>query len=83
MLSLASLARSLLTHILSVVMTRGFLLQLFVRAHTVDGSSRSVLVDETMTVADVIDALVAKNHVTHNADWAIVERIPDLFMGES
>ena len=56
--------------------------QLFVRAYTDDGSSKSILVDEKMTVAQVVDILLAKNHFTPNLNWSVVESMPDLYMGE-
>ena len=56
-------------------------LQLFVRAHTADGGSKSILVDETMTVAETVEKLVAKNHFEPNMNWAIVEHLSELCMG--
>ena len=56
--------------------------QLFVRAYTADGGSKSILVDEKMTVAQVCDILVAKNHVTPTVHWAVIEQLPELYMGE-
>jgi amyloid beta A4 precursor protein-binding family B protein 1-interacting protein len=58
-------------------------LQLFVRAHTTDGSSKSILVDEAMRVAEVIQMLITKNHVTLSVKWSLVEQLPDLYMGQS
>ena len=55
--------------------------QLFVRAHTADGGSKSILVDERMTVAETIEKLLAKNHFEPNMNWSIVEHLPELFMG--
>ena len=56
-------------------------MQLFVRAHTTDGSSKSILVDESMTVGQVCDTLVAKNHAMPHVKWSLVEQIPELYMG--
>ena len=50
--------------------------------YTDDGSSKSILVDEKMTVAQVVDMLLAKNHFTPNLNWSIVESMPDLYMGK-
>ena len=50
--------------------------------YTDDGSSKSILVDEKMTVAQVVDILLAKNHFTPNLNWAMVESMPDLYMGK-
>ena len=56
--------------------------QLFVRAYTADGSSKSILVDESMTVAEVSDILVAKNHAHPSVHWSVIEHMPDLHMGK-
>ncbi|ELU17841.1 hypothetical protein CAPTEDRAFT_194980 [Capitella teleta] len=55
--------------------------KLFVRAHTTDGSSKSILVDEEMTVAEIVEMLISKNHATPSVKWSIVEQLPDLHMG--
>ena len=47
-----------------------------------DGSSKSILVDEQMSVAQVCDILVAKNHGTPNLNWAVTEHMPELYMGK-
>ncbi|ELU17839.1 hypothetical protein CAPTEDRAFT_106328, partial [Capitella teleta] len=54
--------------------------KLFVRAHTTDGSSKSILVDEEMTVAEIVEMLISKNHATPSVKWSIVEQLPDLHM---
>ena len=56
--------------------------KLFIKAFTVDDSSKSLLVDEKMTVAHVTRLLADKNHVEMDPKWAIVEHIPDLYMGK-
>lgn len=55
--------------------------RLFLKAFTVDGASKSLLVDERMTCAKVTRMLAAKNHVTMEPHWALVEHLPDLQMG--
>ena len=57
------------------------MLQLFGRAHTSAGSSKSIRVDEKMTVGQVCDTLVAKNHAMPSVKWTLVEQIPELYMG--
>ena len=47
---------------------------------TCNGSARSLLVDEKMTVAQVTRILAEKNHVTLDPKWALVELVPDLDM---
>lgn len=57
--------------------------KLFIKAFTLDGSGKSLLVDEGMSVAHVSRLLADKNHVPMDPKWAVVEHLPDLFMGES
>ncbi|XP_045458150.1 ras-associated and pleckstrin homology domains-containing protein 1 [Melitaea cinxia] len=54
--------------------------KLFIKAFSVDGSSKSLLVDEKMTCGYVARLLADKNHVTMEPKWAIVEQLPDLHM---
>ncbi|KAG0717539.1 Ras-associated and pleckstrin y domains-containing protein 1 [Chionoecetes opilio] len=54
--------------------------KLFIKAFTSDGSTKSLLVDEKMTVVHVTRLLADKNHVRMDPQWAIVEHIPDLYM---
>ncbi len=54
--------------------------QLFVKIFCADGSTKSVLVDEAMSVGTVLEVLVEKNHVQLEPSWGIVEHIPDLYM---
>ena len=56
--------------------------KLFIKAFTSDGSTKSLLVDEKMTVVHVTRLLADKNHVRMDPKWAMVEHIPDLYMGE-
>lgn len=54
--------------------------KLFVRAFGRDGSSKSILVDEKMTVGHVCNILADKNHMKLSPDLAVVEYIPDLYI---
>ena len=54
--------------------------KLFIKVFTSDGSAKSLLVDEKMTVAQVTRILAEKNHVTLDPKWALVELVPDLYM---
>lgn len=56
--------------------------KLFIKAFTSDGSTKSLLVDEKMSCGYVTRLLADKNHVTMEPKWAIVEHLPDLYMGE-
>lgn len=54
--------------------------KLFIKAFSMDGSSKSLLVDEKMTCGYVARLLADKNHVIMEPKWAIVEHLPDLHM---
>ncbi|GAB6020359.1 hypothetical protein CHUAL_003069 [Chamberlinius hualienensis] len=55
-------------------------LNLFIKAFTADGSAKSLLVDEKMSVSFVTKLLVDKNHVNLDLRWSIVEQVPELYM---
>merc|ERR1719319_1657502 len=54
--------------------------KLFIKVFTCDGSAKSLLVDEKMTVGQVTRILAEKNHVKLDPKWALVELVPDLYM---
>ena len=54
--------------------------KLFIKVFTSDGSAKSLLVDEKMTVGQVTRILAEKNHVSLDPKWALVELVPDLYM---
>lgn len=54
--------------------------KLFIKAFTVDGSTKSLLVDEKMTVSHVTRLLSDKNHVRMDPNWVLVEHLPELYM---
>jgi len=54
--------------------------KLFIKVFTCDGSAKSLLVDEKMTVGQVTRILAEKNHVSLDPKWALVELVPDLYM---
>ena len=56
--------------------------KLLVRTYNDDGSTKSILVDETMTIRDVLFVLVHKNHREPDIDYSLVEVLPDLHMGK-
>lgn len=41
-----------------------------------------MMVDERQTVRQVLDSLLDKSHCGYSPDWALVETIPELQMGE-
>ena len=54
--------------------------KLYIKAFTTDGSTKSLLVDEKMTVGNVTRMLSDKNHVRMEPKWVLVEHLPDLYM---
>ena len=52
--------------------------KLFIKAFTTDGSTKSLLVDEKMTVGHVTRLLADKNHVRMEPKWVLVEHVADL-----
>jgi hypothetical protein len=55
--------------------------KLLVRTYNDDGSTKSILVDDVMSIRDVLFVLVHKNHREPDIDYALVEILPDLHMG--
>lgn len=47
-----------------------------------DGSSKTLMVDERQTVREVMDQLFEKTHCDCNVDWCVCETNPDLQTGE-
>ncbi|XP_076460386.1 uncharacterized protein LOC143293422 isoform X3 [Babylonia areolata] len=54
--------------------------KLFVRAFAKDGSSKSILVDEKMSVGEVCSLLADKHHRRRTHAMAVVEHMPELCM---
>nr|XP_022305026.1 ras-associated and pleckstrin homology domains-containing protein 1-like isoform X2 [Crassostrea virginica] len=54
--------------------------KLFVRAFSKDGSSKSILVDEKMSISEVCGMLADKNHTRLNSKLAVIEHMPELLM---
>ena len=54
--------------------------KLFIKVFTADGSAKSLLIDEKMTVGHVTRILAEKNHVKLDPKWALVELVPELYM---
>ena len=52
------------------------------RAFSKDGSSKSILVDEKMSISEVCGMLADKNHTRLNSKLAVIEHMPELLMGE-
>ncbi|XP_040581301.1 ras-associated and pleckstrin homology domains-containing protein 1 isoform X2 [Lepeophtheirus salmonis] len=54
--------------------------KIFIKVFSEDGSTKSLLVDERMTVAQVCAMLAEKNNVKRDPSWGLVELLPDLHM---
>lgn len=56
--------------------------KLLVRTYNDDGSTKSILIDDSMSIRDVLFVLVHKNHREPDIDYALMEILPDLHMGK-
>ena len=52
--------------------------KLFVKVHNDDQSTKNILIDETMSVSDVIILLLHKYHLQPTYNYTLVEDMPDL-----
>ena len=57
--------------------------KILVRTYNDDGSTKSIFIDDTMTIRDVLFLLIHKNHREPHMDYVLVEILPDLHMGKS
>ncbi|QQP56879.1 Uncharacterized protein FKW44_001694, partial [Caligus rogercresseyi] len=53
---------------------------LYVKIFCGDGSTKSVMINEGMSMAYILRILVEKNHVQPDPSWGIVEQIPELYL---
>jgi len=53
-----------------------------VKVFNKDDSAKTMMIDERMTVRTVMKQLVEKNHFDSSANWALIEELPSLYMGE-
>lgn len=58
-------------------------LQLVVKVHMNDNSTKSLMVDERQLARDVLDNLFEKTHCDCNVDWCLYEIYPELQIGKS
>lgn len=56
--------------------------KLIVKAYTDDGCAKSVIIDETMKIYDVMLMLFSKNHTKPNVNYCVVEYLPKFHMGK-
>jgi hypothetical protein len=59
------------------------LLKLIVKAYTDDGCAKTVIIDETMKVYDIMLVLLNKNHFQPTTNYAVVEYLPKFNMSNS
>ena len=56
--------------------------KIIVKAFTGDGCAKSVIIDENMTVFDVILLLLNKNHARPTLNYCVVEYLSKFHMGK-
>ena len=56
--------------------------KILIRTYNDDGSTKSIFIDDSMFVRDVLFILIHKNHREPNLDYALIEILPDLHMGK-
>lgn len=57
-------------------------LQMVLKAHNIDGSTKMVAIHEGMNVRDVCILLAERNHQELGPNWTLVERLSDLHLGK-
>ena len=55
--------------------------RILVRTYNDDGSTKSIFIDDSMLIRDVLLLLVQKNHREPDVNYALIEILPDLHMG--
>ena len=52
--------------------------KMFVKIHNEDKSTKNILIDETMSVYDILILLLHKYHLQPNYNYTLAEDLPDL-----
>jgi hypothetical protein len=55
--------------------------KILVRTYNDDGSTKSIFIDDSMFIRDVLFVLVHKNHREPDLNYTLIEILPDLHMG--
>ena len=55
--------------------------KILVRTYNDDGSTKSIFIDDSMLIRDILFVLVHKNHREADINYALIEILPDLHMG--
>ena len=56
-------------------------LQMVLKVHNVDGSTKMVAIHEQMNTRDVCILLAERNHKSVGPNWTLVEKLTDLHLG--
>ena len=56
--------------------------KILVRTYNDDGSTKSIFIDDSMFIRDVLFLLVHKNHREADVNHVLIEILPDLHMGK-
>ena len=59
------------------------MLQMVLKVHNVDGSTKMVAIHESMNSRDVCILLAERNHQEIGPNWTLVEKLTDLYLGRS
>ena len=46
-------------------------------------TSKTMLMDQTWTAREVVSKMIKKNDVEVDPNWCLVEKLPDMHLGES
>lgn len=57
-------------------------LQMIIKVLLADRSSKTLMVEESQTVRDVLDKLFEKTHCDRGIDWSLCETNPEMHIGE-
>lgn len=45
-------------------------------------TSKTMLIDQTWTVRDIVTKMVKKNDVEVDPNWSLIEKLPDMHLGK-
>ena len=58
------------------------IMQMVLKVHNVDGSTKMIAIHEQMNTRDVCILLAERNHKPIGPNWTLVERLTELHLGE-
>ena len=56
--------------------------KILIRTYNDDGSTKSLFIDDSMFIRDVLFLLIHKNHREPDVNYALIEVLPELHMGK-